>query len=57
MPPQPAKVLNADEGGTLADILVNLGALDKARADQVKLAEIQSGSPQEDIIRKGNLVQ
>lgn len=42
--------------GTLADILVSLGALDKSRADQVKLAEIQSGSTQEDIIRKGKLV-
>lgn len=42
--------------GTLADVLVALGALDKTRADQVKLAEIQSGSSQEDIIRKGNLV-
>ena len=42
--------------GTLADVLVSLGALDKTRADQVKLAEIQSGSSQEDIIRKGNLV-
>lgn len=42
--------------GTLADVLVTLGALDKTRADQVKLAEIQSGSSQEDIIRKGNLV-
>src|SRR3972149_9105328 len=42
--------------GTLADVLVSLGALDKARADQVKLAEIQSGSTQEDIIRKGALV-
>ncbi len=42
--------------GTLADVLVTLGALDKTRADQVKLAEIQSGSSQEDIIRKGGLV-
>src|SRR3989344_9449515 len=42
--------------GTLADVLVTLGALDKTRADQVKLAEIQSGSSQEDIIRKGSLV-
>lgn len=41
---------------TLADILVSLGALDKARADQVKLAEVQSGSTQEDIIRKAKLV-
>src|SRR5258706_795590 len=42
--------------GTLADVLVTIGALDKTRADQVKLAEIQSGSTQEEIIRKGNLV-
>jgi type IV pilus assembly protein PilB len=43
-------------GGTLADILVGLGALDQPRADQVKLAEIQSGSSQEDIIKKAKLV-
>ena len=36
--------------------MVTLGALDQARANQVKVAEIQSGSTQEDIIRKGNLV-
>ncbi|MCX6705430.1 MAG: hypothetical protein NT162_03815, partial [Candidatus Woesebacteria bacterium] len=43
-------------GGTLADILVDLGALDKTRADQIKLTEIQSGSTQEDIITKSRLV-
>jgi type IV pilus assembly protein PilB len=42
--------------GTLADVLVSIGAFDKARADQVKLAEIQSGKSQEDIIKEGNLV-
>ena len=36
--------------------MVSLGALTKARAEQVKLAEIQSGSTQEDIIRKGAMV-
>lgn len=41
---------------TLADVLVTLGALDKTRADQVKLAEIQSGNTQENIIRDGSLV-
>ena len=41
---------------TLADVLVSLGALDKSRADQIKLAEIQSGNTQEAIIRNGNLV-
>jgi type II secretory ATPase GspE/PulE/Tfp pilus assembly ATPase PilB-like protein len=42
--------------GTLADVLVALGAFDKTRADQIKLAEIQSGKSQEDIIKEGNLV-
>ncbi len=42
--------------GTLADVLVSLGALDKSRAEQVKLAEIQSGNTQENIIRDGSLV-
>jgi len=42
--------------GTLADVLVALGALDASRAEQIKLAEIQSGSTQEDIIRKGAIV-
>ncbi|HET7098817.1 MAG TPA: GspE/PulE family protein [Patescibacteria group bacterium] len=42
--------------GTLADVLVTLGALDESRAAQVKLAEVQSGSSQEDIIRNGKLV-
>ena len=30
--------------GTLADVLVAIGALDAKRAEQIKLAEIQSGS-------------
>jgi type IV pilus assembly protein PilB len=42
--------------GTLADVLVSLGAMDAARASQVKEAEIQSGSSQEDIIRKAAMV-
>ncbi|KKS95506.1 MAG: type II secretion system protein E (GspE), type IV pilus assembly protein PilB [Microgenomates group bacterium GW2011_GWC1_43_13] len=42
--------------GTLADVLVAIGALDPARAEQVKLAEIQSGSTQEEIIRKSAMV-
>lgn len=47
---------NVDIGGTLADILFSLKAIDKARADQIKLAEIQSGKSQEDIIREGSIV-
>lgn len=53
--PAPTPVISTDVL-TLADILVTLGALDKKRADQVKLTEIQSGSPQEEIIRKSKLV-
>lgn len=41
---------------TLADMLVTLGVLDRERADQIKLAEIQSGTPQEEIIKKGQIV-
>lgn len=40
----------------LSDILVSTGALTQERADQIKMAEIQSGSTQEDIIRKQGLV-
>src|SRR5258708_3578904 len=55
--PVPTKPIDKSlPNGTLADVLVTLGAFDQARADQVKLAEIQSGSTQEDIIRKGSLV-
>ncbi len=55
----PAPTVQTDASlpnGTLADVLVSLGALDKTRADQVKLAEIQSGKSQEDIVREGELV-
>jgi type II secretory ATPase GspE/PulE/Tfp pilus assembly ATPase PilB-like protein len=53
---QPVQTTQDENTGTLADILVSLGALDKSRADQVKLAEIQSGSTQEEIIKKSNMV-
>jgi len=41
---------------TLADVLVTLGVLDQSRAEQIKLAEVQSGSTQEEILRKGQMV-
>ena len=53
---QPVQNNQDGNNNTLADILVSLGALDKSRADQIKLAEIQSGSTQEEIIRKSNMV-
>ncbi len=40
---------------SLADILANIGAMTRERADSVKLAEIQSGRSQEDIIVSQNL--
>ncbi|KKR41626.1 MAG: hypothetical protein UU51_C0026G0003 [Microgenomates group bacterium GW2011_GWC1_41_20] len=53
---EPTQTQTNGAPATLADVLVSLGALDSARAEQVKLAEIQSGSPQEEIIRKGQMV-
>ena len=41
---------------SLADVLVAMGALDIKRAEQVKFNEIQTGNPQEEILRKSNLV-
>jgi hypothetical protein len=53
---QPAINQSTNVPATLADVLVSLGVLDRERADQIKLAEIQSGTPQEEIIKKGQLV-
>lgn len=52
----PLPITQTNEATTLADVLVQLGALDQKRADQIKMTEIQSGSPQEDIVRKSGLV-
>lgn len=41
---------------TLVDVLVTQGALDAERAKQVKLAEIQSGNQQEEILKSQKLV-
>lgn len=49
---------NLDDGVTsLADVLVTLGALQPERAKQIKLAEVQTGTSQEDIIKQQNLVK
>lgn len=42
-------------GNNLADILVSMGVLPKDKAEQVKMAEIQYGTRQEEIIAKQNL--
>jgi len=44
------------DSNTLADILASAGALTTEQAKQVKLAEVQSGKPQEEIIRSQKLV-
>ena len=56
--PATAAVQNTATNGssTLADILASQGALSPDRAQQVKMAEIQSGKPQEEIITSQNLV-
>lgn len=41
---------------TLSDILVLQGSIDQKKADQVKLAEVQTGKSQEDIITDLNIV-
>lgn len=56
MPDQTAQPIASNGALTLADILVNQGALDIERAKQVKLVEVQSGKSQENIILDQNLV-
>jgi len=47
---------NGESTKTLADILVAHGAFSEERAKQVKLAEIQTGKSQEEILKSQNLV-
>ncbi len=56
---QPATTANLNGGlaRTLSDILVSQGALDEARAEEVKLAEIQTGKSQEEILISKKLVK
>ena len=53
---QPVQIAQDSDIVTLVDVLVSMGALDATRAEQVKLAEIQSGSTQEEIIKKNSMV-
>lgn len=53
--PNTAKTSVVPTGNNIADILVSMGVLAKDRADAVKMAEIQYGTSQEEIIRKQNL--
>ncbi len=54
MPAQMPSQINSN--ASIVDILVAQGDLTPERAEQVKFAEIQSGKPQEDIIRERQIV-
>lgn len=49
-------VVGSDLSLTLADVLFKQGALDEARMKQIKLAEVQTGKTQEEIIKSQRLV-
>jgi type IV pilus assembly protein PilB len=51
-----AAVLPTDSNKTLADILFQRGVLDETKAQQVKLTEIQTGMPQEQVLGQSKLV-
>ena len=58
MAAQPAKAQISSDGEgakTLADILLAQGALTSENAEQLKLAEIQTGKSQEEIIKTKKL--
>src|SRR3989304_7834682 len=47
---------NGESARTLVDILVTQGTFSEDRAKQVKLAEVQTGKSQEEILKSQNLV-
>jgi type IV pilus assembly protein PilB len=55
-PSRPQSSASSNGTRTLSDILVTMGALDPERARQVKLAEVQSGKTEEEILVSQNLV-
>jgi type IV pilus assembly protein PilB len=50
--PNPTSVHDDSTNRTLADILLSQGVINQAVADQVKLLEIQTGRPQEEILTR-----
>lgn len=54
--PAPSEPQNGEEALTLADALVSLGVINEDTAKEVKLLEIQTGRPQEDILKSKRLV-
>ncbi len=56
MPNTAPNIGSKNAGNNLSDILVSMGVLTKERAEQVKMAEVQYGTTQEDIIKNQNIV-
>jgi type IV pilus assembly protein PilB len=58
MPAQPAGNINigSNELNSLADVLVLFGVLDQKKAEEIKLTEVQQGIPQEELLKKLNVV-
>jgi type IV pilus assembly protein PilB len=56
MPANNVSATPAENGGSLSDILVAMGVLDPTKAEQVKMSEVQNGTPQEELLVKLNLV-
>lgn len=52
----PTPIKSGPTGNNLSDILVSMGSLTQERAEQIKMAEVQYGTTQEEIIVKQNLV-
>ncbi len=58
MPAQPAGNINigSNELNSLADVLVLFGVLDQKKAEEIKLTEVQQGIPQEELLKKLDVV-
>src|SRR3989344_844549 len=54
--PITTSIANGESAKSLADVLVSLGLMDASKAEQVKFAEVQTGKPQEAIIKDQALV-
>ncbi|KKQ98735.1 MAG: General secretory pathway protein E [Candidatus Woesebacteria bacterium GW2011_GWB1_39_12] len=54
--PTTTSIANGESAKSLADVLVSLGLMDASKAEQVKFAEVQTGKPQEAIIKDQALV-
>ena len=56
MPAKRTQNKDNEEASSLIDVLVTQGVLTRERGDQIKLAEVQSGKSQEEILKDQNIV-